>query len=37
MDGPYSDYYDNYHVDKDVDGTLDGMCKPPRALDVVEV
>ena len=24
------------HVDEDVDGTLGGMCKPPRALDVVE-
>ena len=32
----YSDY-DDYHVDEDVDGTLGGMYKPPRALDVVEV
>ena len=35
-DGDYYSDYDDYHVDQDVDGTLGGMCKPPRALDVVE-
>ena len=36
-DGDYYSDYDDYHVDEDFDGTLGGMCKPPRALDVVEV
>ena len=36
-DGDYYSDYDDCHVDEDVDGTLGGMYKPPRALDVVEV
>ena len=36
-DGDGNHFEDNdYYVDEDVDGTLGGMCKPPRALDVVE-